>query len=73
MFWDSLSIPSSKGQEIQEECWKQVYEWLVQDGVGSNCFSGKISEAVLFEHDKKENRKVGHHSNTGKQPLAYTV
>ena len=24
MFWDSLSIPSSKGPAVQEECQKQV-------------------------------------------------
>jgi hypothetical protein len=73
MFQDNLSIPTPKGQEIQEECWKQLYEWLIWDGVGSNCFSGKISVAVLFEHDEKEKMKVGHRSNTGKQPPTYTV
>jgi hypothetical protein len=50
-----------------------VYKWLIDDGVGSNCFSWKISETVLFEHDEKEKRKVRHHNNNAQQPPTYTV
>lgn len=45
----------------------------IGDGVGSNWFSGKISEAVMFEHDEKEKRKVVHDSNTDKLLPTYNV
>jgi hypothetical protein len=58
--------PTSKGQNVQEECREQVEEWLYRSGVGSDWFSWRVSEPDRMEHWELEERKEGHQRNIGK-------